>query len=389
MAKKTPTISMALLSGIGEQKLKTILIPIKPILEEKSLWWETVSDFKPRELTNFLRSSRDLPKEVSDALYVIGTLAKPDYESFVMDAFLNTAVDVPSSNIKAAVQLWDMSPQECSSIIVRQDALRGRKYSYYRPKIKDESVLQIPTEEMIESVRKEMSDWFFKNNKGTYTLILCHEVEEWIYFSIFHGGLIKRDNDVNSGEVGVVTYRPELSDFVRINKTTGVLGIHLSVRNKTVENYYVKAFNQLFLPDTSYIARNCYTLEPLKDENKIQIVGELGAKISAFSLKKVFLQFKDNEVCIKGDNLKTLWKDWNLRIGMFKKADFDVVFNGDDNPKKLTIIPPYSVDFPERYDDEDLNVLLCENGFLIDEEDVPEPIQEDLFHAPEPVRMGN
>lgn len=397
MAKTNPTISIALLSGIGEAKLKDKLTPLKSDLEKSGLWWTRPEEFNPRGLALFLRNIFQLPKEVADPLYVIGTLAKNEYESFVMDEFLDAKIEVPNGNIKAAMTLWERSPEICASIIVRQDALRHRKYAYFRPKDKVENQLKCPTQAEVEVIRKDLSEWFNSKGKGKYSLVLCHEEEDWIYFSIFHGGSIKHDNDVNSGDVNPLSYRPEISDFVRVNKMSGVLGIHLSARCKLIETHYVEVVRKFFLQKNKYISRNCYTLEPLKDERKTLIVGDLMDTISKFRLKEVHLQFKGQEIRIAGDNVGKLWVDWKLSQSNFKKAIFEVYFMNDDNPKTLTIIPPNTIDYPERYDSEDLNELLAENKFLIEEEVVVEDTAKedlqgtllDFFDVAEPVKMAN
>lgn len=398
MAKTNPTISISLLSGIGEAKLKGILAPLKEALQKENLWWEKPEDFDARGLAMFLRNIFQLPKEVADSLYLIGTLAKDEYESFVMDEFLDAKIEVPSGNIKAALILWERSPELCASIIAKQDALRHRRYVYYRPKDKPTSPFQCPNAVEIENIRKNLSAWFDEKKRGKYSIVLCHEEADWIYFSIFHGGNIKHEIDVNGGDVNPLAYRPEVSDFIRVNKKDGVLGIYTTKPSITIETHYVDVIQKLFLPNSKYAHRNCYTLEPLKNGENTYIVGDAKDVVSAFKLKEVKFQYFGANMTANSDDIKVLWTKIDFSSANFQKAVFDVYFKGEDNPRTLTIIPPNKIDFPEEYDNELLNRILFNNKFLVEEDFIPKVpeldnfdkhFQLDLFDVLEPLSMAN
>ena len=358
-------ITPSLLKELHPEDLAAILAPLKGALKKRGILADDSGKYPTQELLDFLRNTA-LPAEIEDAFFVIPSLVKCGRSEAVLIELMNMGADLFCDEYKQAASLWFAMPARCKEILARGEALRSRKYNYYRPMFPLSHVVFALDSETLQHVKRRLSKWFDKQGKSDYIMLLQDEDENNVFVGILHGSNRQRQTTVDSDGSRVISYRAEISDVVRVNKKTGSIGICLRYRNPLNEKHLLKTFGALFAPDSEYEPENKYTLAPLYDLDRALARGAYVDTIINIRIKSVVAQVNGQRMVLSGRNLYSLWRDLPMDKVRFKSAKFGVIFAGDSTERALSIVPPFSIEYPERSGrDDDLDGLLEANGFVV------------------------
>lgn len=357
-------ITPSLLKSIHSEDLKRILVPIQKELIKFGLWFdEKKQSFPYIKLADYLRKCY-LKREIEDALFFIYSLAELDSEDLLI-ALMNEGLDINGDTYKQSALLWFTNPKLAKEIVANAEVKKSRKYRCYVPTSPIGKISTL-TDATLENLRTDLSQWFDKQQKSSYLVLLQSEDDKSVFISVFHGSNKKRQNTVDSDGSNVISVRYEISDILKIDKATGTIGICLRYKSPLFEKHYINVFGNAFVPNVKYLPETRYSLYPLYNLENAESKGSLANEIASFKITEIIAYFADSRLPIKLGALKEMCNFIPIEKFDFKSAKFSIVFRDSSVKHEIVITPPYEIELPERSGhDAEIEKLLSEIGYIV------------------------
>ena len=178
-------ITPSLLKSIHSEDLKRILVPIQKELIKFGLWFdEKKQSFPYIKLDDYLRKCY-LKREIEDALFFIYSLAELDSEDLLI-ALMNEGLDINGDTYKQSALLWFTNPKLAKEIVANAEVKKSRKYRCYVPTSPIGKISAL-ADATLENLRTDLSQWFDKQQKSSYLVLLQSEDDKSVFISVFHG----------------------------------------------------------------------------------------------------------------------------------------------------------------------------------------------------------
>ncbi|OYW53004.1 MAG: hypothetical protein B7Y80_18745 [Hyphomicrobium sp. 32-62-53] len=345
-----------------------------------SLSTSTERDLDLDQLATLLLQPTDqIDVELVEALVLLHELSTPNrFEKLCQIAHvLNITVQPDSSPADLALAIWLSDPMQLRRMHAETLVLKPKAFHYFQSEQDAEGLFDIPDEARLTDIASQMDVWFNNNMRGTGARVFAFDFpdEAKVYFLIRHGMPFKREGKIENGNSSAVCYRPEFHDVVIYDRIHNELAISNKSQAKGERDMYAAVLGEkLFGHKDYFIARNKFTLEPLRTKGKEALAtsdfeGLEDAKLIELQVVHVSkvgdfrTRRSDDIFALLHENREPFPEDGELR-----GAKLSVTFSGSKRPRMVAIAPPRKANYDRNEDAHLLEAWLRKRGFAIEKQ---------------------
>jgi hypothetical protein len=310
------------------------------------------------ELANLFLSPKDLPEDMTRALYGVVEMANDQGEERLTKAVAERNLDLKweekASHLDIAMQVWLADAALFEAKHREQQLYALTSFQYFGTKTPPASRLPFtkPTEMEMLGLTRAVDEWCAKNHRGkdVAEISMYHLDDEW-WFLVHHGGTITRATTVEPKKRGLLHYRPERDDVVVYNPGRDEIRIHAASNPERA--VYQEQFGKYLRGDEQYFSeRKGYTLEPLREDLGRALEAEGLAGIKGIVLQElevryggpledsVTYQSKDMVMSAARRNKPDKQRKAVPDSGILVRAKFELLFTDSEKPRTVHVRPP-------------------------------------------------
>ncbi|NRB10179.1 MAG: hypothetical protein HRU35_00970 [Rickettsiaceae bacterium] len=281
------------------------------------------------------------PAKLIEALYFIYEMAKTNKQHILSAIAKKYDLDIINKYTRndLAGLLWFKSPKLLKSLYTKTSTKESTSYQYL--KLKNSNIYyHIPTSKQLLAIESELNNWFSQ----TSCKISFSQQENKIII-LFSRYLLYRRN--LSAKQKLISYRPEIHDFVIYDKKQQEIAIDSSMPQNQKDLYLTLISKYLFKSKNYFIPSKKFTLEPIKREGKASIQCSDIEGIDEIRLTKLQLRWQalTTNIFLESENYFNLQNlPFHELLGKsgadILAVEFSIKFTDSIRAKIIKIIPP-------------------------------------------------
>ena len=312
------------------------------------------------------------PRQLADALYYINELSTPEG----MDALLPVVQDKRQlsfltgleSPADVAVRAWIKDPAIVQRKHAEIFAAKPRRFEYYQSYTDPPPPVPELTAQLLGKIEKYLDDAYTAKGRGRGARITPFQYDQDHLFIVRHGDPNRREGALEGEKETSVFYRPLKFDVVGYSALSGTLRVN--ARTKWENSLYRNAFGRfLFGAIDHFPQERLYTLEPLRQEGCLACAD--AAPIKVVNVTELQLRwpgaYGECQTHRAPDVLAAIRHrkaeiPFNAHI---ESASFAVFVFGQDNPMRVTLVPPNIARFTHDGETQLIEHWLSLRGFML------------------------
>lgn len=294
----------------------------------------------------FVSPNESMPSELLDVLFLVDEMSDPNDMDNLLKAAAKDRVSLDGGDEQSvadiAVQIWLKKPDVLELQHALKQYKRPKSFEYFQGSRTVRDEFAPPSQDQMETLHRELDDWFASKRRGRGAKILVTKDEREIRFLIRHGRPFAREASLKDTEVESVCYRPATYDVVIYDRRLHELRINADLVGE--KKLYCKLIGTYFFsnPDC-FPGMNKYDLEQLRnmDSGSLQCFDVEGIE----SVKLVDIQFQRGgphglTFTVKAGNLLETSQIFDNPLAVdadIIKAVFSVKFDDSKSTRSVTI----------------------------------------------------
>lgn len=318
----------------------------------------------------------DTPPELVEALFLIDSMSDSEGQIAVVEALRDMGEGVPDdvTASEAAMLLWLTEPEKLADIQLSHGVIRERSFEYFQAR-QMTPTFAVPGEHARRRMCAQLDRTFEKMGRGTGCQLhfYDHAGTDLVWILSQHGDVCRRDGTYDRGTPSTIFYRPEKFDVITYDKRTGELGICATTKKEKMAYLAVMGW-LLFEQEDLFEEAPKYTLRPLWDMGAASLRCDDIPGVEKVVLREVQLLWHPGDKYIETRRCVDLFRSMERRghtlprtesggLPIYLKARFDVTLEGEEKPRRLTIVPTTRAKYERDDDSSVIDTWLRERGF--------------------------
>lgn len=365
-----------LLHSISPRNLLPLLAPHRNYFEGQGLSLSVDADLDYAALADVVMlPDSEVPPELLEALSLIHELATAEGMDALLDGSRERNIDLnlghDASPADVAARAWCKNPELARRAHAERANPPMRTFRTYcatggEPGKRIEAIMRLE----IQWLEDELSNWFEARNRGRGCRIQVHRQEDFLWFLVSRGGLVRRKADFQKESLPGATYRPREVDVLLYNARSRE--IHICAGRPQENDFYSRKFGLwLFGSEDVFTEETRYTLDPLtgRAEEALTCVDVSG--ITSVRLTEVDVQWCSGFgglLSLKADDVLRALSTQNEQIPgdrFIVRACFLMEFDGVSVPRRITVRAGNVAEYTRECDIIVAEEWLARRGFII------------------------
>ncbi len=331
----------------------------------------------------FMTPDTDMPKDLTDALYVIHEMSAPETMDKLIEAAEANDIDLALPDDPApadvAVRLWLRARALLEETHAQHHLTRPKSFLSFTTDVQPAPPFTQPSDETRHAMETYMDAWFERKKRGRGCRLFVYPREGECWFMVRHGEPCRREGSLNNGQPDSVFYRPQQHDVLVYDIAQGEIRIHAGTKGE--RELYLRCFGRfLFGNENVFPGEGKYTLEPLIQYG-VAALRNAGIEdsIEWVRLKELEIRWGDST---RGEIVETeirkasdLFAAFDVRqfrlqaSHVLKRAVFHVKFRGVRTSRSVTLEPTNKAKYERHEDSSAIVKWLQLRNFIVEETD--------------------